>query len=58
MTDMHRSAEKAQVLDLLFEYPDCTVCRRSGGMNTDADSWWCEDCGTSWDRNGEGGMRG
>jgi tRNA(Ile2) C34 agmatinyltransferase TiaS len=41
--------------DLVFEYPDCSVCDDGGSMSFDGDSFSCEDCGRSWDRDGRNG---
>lgn len=40
--------------DLIFAYPDCTVCDGSGEMDYD-DGFFCHTCGTTWPRSGERG---
>jgi hypothetical protein len=40
--------------DLIFSYPDCTVCDDGGDMTYD-EGYQCLKCLTLWDRNGEHG---
>lgn len=39
--------------DLEFETPDCPVCYLP--TESDPDSFLCDVCGLTWDRNGTGG---
>ena len=50
--DMSTAAVFAAPLE--FRPPSCTVC----GIEVagDGTSWWCEGCGTTWDRDGSNGV--
>lgn len=41
--------------DIVFDSPPCPVCDDGGDLSTNGDSWWCDDCGCTWDIDGTGG---
>lgn len=39
--------------DLIWIYPDCPHCNES--VNSDGDTWYCENCSISWGEDGRDG---
>lgn len=46
-------ADRAAPPDLEFRYPDCPLCCKEVGG--DGGGFWCENCGTTWSRDGQDG---